>query len=420
MYGSQKDIRHNLKVFVIDGISFMPSMAFISITAVIPFFLYQLGASTFQIALAAAMTMICGFFSQPLFGVIASHSTAMNRTFGKILLIQRLIFLLFVLLIPVFASEHALLVTLFLIFWAIFNIFAGSYAIFHTPLVLKLLPPDQRGAIRGMGHAIGSFIGVGMTALIPLILLRFAFPYNFMVVFACGLFFLLANALIFFLMRQSKDAVPNEPMDVGQYIKQMPSSIRENRAFRAMILTCLFLAIANALLPYYTLYAISAFSATEAHIATLTGLAILFGAVAHIGFGYVADRYGPRVVAILAACFTVAAGAIAFGTHSLNFLFVAWVLANISNSGFPLIVTLLLGEVSPATKLPLYVGVHTAISMALSTVVVLLLAPALEHIGFGSLFVLVLACGILSLLANLFVLRKRLVKSQGQKYLDKI
>jgi len=408
MYGSQKDIRHNLKMFVIDGISFMPSMAFISITAVIPFFLYQLGASTFQIALAASMTMICGFFSQPLFGVIASHSTVMNRTFGKILLLQRLIFLLFVLLIPVFSSEHALLVTLFLIFWAIFNIFAGSYAIFHTPLVLKLLPPDQRGAIRGVGHAIGSFIGVGMTALIPLLLLRFTFPYNFMLVFAFGLFFLLINALIFFFMRQSKEAVPNEPMGLSQYIKEMPSSMQENPSFRAMILTSLFLAIANALLPYYTLYAIQAFSATEAHIAMLTGLAILFGALAHVGFGYIADRHGPRVVAIIAACLTVTAGVIALGTHSLSFLFVAWVLANISNTGFPLIVTLLLGEVSPAAKLPLYVGVHTAISMALSTVIVLGLAPALEHIGFMPLFVLVLVCGLLSLLFNVFLLKKRL------------
>jgi len=408
MYGSQKDIRHNLKAFVIDGISFMPSTAFISITSVIPFFLYQLGATTFQIGLATTLTMVCAFLTQPLFGFIASRSTVMNRTFGKILLLQRLIFLLFVLLIPAFSSEHTLLVNLFLIFWAIFNLFAGSYAIFHTPLVLKLLPPDKRGAIRGMGHAIGSFIGVGMTALIPVLLLRFSFPYNFMVVLGLGTFFLLANALIFFLMRQSKDAVPNEPMGLGQYIKEMPASIRENPAFRAMILTCLFLAIANAMLPYYTLYAIRAFSATEAHIAALTGLAILSGAIAIVGFGYIADRHGPRVVAVIVACLVISAGALALGTSSLHFLFVAWVLANVGNSGFPLIITLLLGEVSPAQKLPLYVGVHTTISMALSAVVVLLLAPALEHVGFIPLFALVFICGLLSLCSNLFVLKKRL------------
>ena len=145
MYGSQKDIRHNLKMFVMDGVSFMPSLALISITAVIPFFLDQLGATTFQIALAASMTMICALLTQPLFGVIASRSKIMNRTFGKILFLQRSIFLIFIVLIPVFAGADALLVNLFLIFWGIFNLFAGSYAVFHTPLVLKLLPPDKRG-----------------------------------------------------------------------------------------------------------------------------------------------------------------------------------------------------------------------------------------------------------------------------------
>ena len=410
MYGSQKDIRHNLKMFVIDGISFMPSVAFISITSVIPFFLDQLGATTFQIALAATMTLVCALLSQPLFGVIASRSTVMNRTFGKILLLQRLTFLLFIFLIPLFSDQHALLVYLFLIFWAIFNVFAGSYTIFHTPLVIKLLPPDKRGAIRGVGHAIGSFIGVGMTALIPWLLLRFIFPYNFMLVFAFGLFFLFINAFVFFFMRQSKDVVPNETMGLLKYIKEMPTSIKENASFRAMILTCLFLAIANAVLPYYTLYAIRTFAATEGDIATLTALAILFGALAIVGFGYIADRRGPRIVAVIAACFVIAAGLLALTTHSLHFLFVAWVLANISNSGFPIIVTLLLGEVSPTAKLPLYVGVQTTISMAISTIIVLLLAPALEHISFIPLFALVLVCGLLSLFANLFILKKRLAK----------
>jgi len=54
MYGSQKDIKHNLLLFFVDGVVFTPAMTLISVTAVIPYFLAQLGASTFQIALAAS------------------------------------------------------------------------------------------------------------------------------------------------------------------------------------------------------------------------------------------------------------------------------------------------------------------------------------------------------------------------------
>jgi len=408
MYGSQADIRHNLKMLFIDGITFMPSMALISITAVIPYFLNQLGASTFQIALATSMTMICVFLTQPFFGYIASRSKIMNRTFGKILLTQRISFLIFILLIPVFSGSNSLLVILFLISWCIFNVFVGSYTVFHTPLVIKLLPPDKRGTIRGLGFAIGSFLGVGMSALIPLILSRIVFPYNYMMIFSMGLFFLFINAIIFFFLRQSDDIPPNEPMEMTQYLKQMPSTIRENPSFRAMILTCLFLAIANSLLPYYTLNAIRVFSATETHIALLAGLAIFSGAVSYIVLGYIVDRRGPRYIAVIIAVCLAAAGIVALITNSLNFLFVAWVLANFSNNGSMMATSLLIGEVSPSTKLPLYVGVYFTISTALSAVIILLFAPVLENLGFMPLFATVLTCGLLSFIINVFVLKKRL------------
>jgi len=412
MYGSQEDIRYNLKVFFIDGITFMPSMALISITAVIPYFLDQLGATTFQIALATSMTLICGLLTQPLFGYIASRATVMHKTFGKILILQRLLFLLFILLIPVFAEAHAVLINLFLVSWFIFNIFVGSYFIFHTPLVIKLLPPNKRGAIRGIGFAIGSFLGVGMSALIPVILGRIDFPYNYMVIFSIGVFYLLINAVVFLCLRQSKDAIPNEPMSMGNYIKQMPSTVRLNPSFRAMILTCLFLAIANALLPYYTLYAIREFSATDAHIAILAGLGVFSGAIAHVAFGFIVDRHGPRVIALIVAGLLVITGVLALTVHMLSALFIAWIMANLANNGTMTATSLLMGEVSPSTKLPLYVGVHATISMALSAVIVLLLAPTLENLGFVPLFIIVLVCGLTSFLLNIFVLRGRLERRE--------
>jgi len=411
MYGSREDIQHNLKMFFIDGVSFMPSMALISVTAVIPFFLDQLGATTFQIGLAPSIAFVCGLLTQPIFGVVASKSTVMHKTFGKILLLQRVIFLTFVLLIPVLSRSNSLLILCFLVFWGVFNLFVGSYSVFHTPLLIKLLPPEKRGTRRGIGFAIGSLLGVGMSALIPLIVNRIAFPYGYMVIFLLGLFFLFINVFVFLNMRQSNDVEPNEPMGLVEYLKQMPISLKESPKLRAMILTFMFLAMAHSLLAYYTLYAIRELSATEMHIATFTSLAIFSSAVAVIKTGFLADRYGPRITTTVAACLIIAAGTLALLTNSLNFLFVAWVLANISNSSFHMSAALMMGEVSPSGKLPLYVGVFTTISMAVSSIIVLVLAPILENLGFTPLFATVLMSGLLSLTINLFVLKKSLAKS---------
>jgi len=412
MYGSKKDIKHNLTLFFIDGMLFMPAMTLISITTVIPFFLEQLGASTFQVGMAASMAFICTFMAQPLFGSIASRTKLMHKTFGKILLMQRIIFLVFVLSIPFFS--YAALVWMFLLFWGIFNIFVGSYSVFFTPLLLKLLPPDMRGGIRGIGFALGAGLGVGMATLIPIILNGVMFPYNFMIIFGIGTLFLMVDTFMFIFMREHEDVEPRIPMGIIQYIKGIPSSVRADATFRAMIVMCTFLVVANALLPYYTVYAIRVFSATEAHIAVLTALAVISAAVGHIVSGVIIDRKGPATTSIIAACLVISAGVLALTTSALSFLYVAWIFANMGNTFYMITASLLLDNVTPSGKLPLYVGVLTTISLAISSGVLLLLAPVLEHIGFDLLFVTVLGCGALSLLVNLFVFRRHLNRRRTQ------
>jgi len=231
-----------------------------------------------------------------------------------------------------------------------------------------------------------------------------------MTIFSIGVFFLLINAGVFFFMRISKDAEPIEPLGMLEYIRKMPSTLGESPTFRIMIITVIFMAIANSILPFYTLYAIRIFYATETHVATFAGLAILSGAISNIVFGIIVDRYGPRIVALIGACLIIAAGTLALTTNSLNILFFIWLIANISNTSFITAVSLLLGEISPPAKIPLYVSVYTTISTALSAVIVLVLAPILENFGFMPLFAIVLICGSLSFMLNAFVLKKRMAR----------
>ena len=114
MYGSARDIKHNLFLFFIDGFVFMPAMTLISISSVIPYFLEKLGATTFQIALAASLVLACGFIGQPYFGHMASRSKTMHKTFGRILFLQRSIFLVFVLCIPFLAGLGQAFIWIFL------------------------------------------------------------------------------------------------------------------------------------------------------------------------------------------------------------------------------------------------------------------------------------------------------------------
>jgi len=403
-YGGRKNIRRNLVLYFIDGITFPLSMTFVSVTTIIPFFLEQLYASTFQIAMAAAIVPICTLVTQPFFGSMASRVKKLSKTFAKLLFLQRVSFLLFAVTIPLFSP--GVLVVSFLVAWGVFNLFVGSYSVFFAPLIIKLLPPDMRGGLRGIGFALGSGLSVLAAALFPLIFYRVAFPYDFMLIFLLGTCFMFVNGGVFAILREHDDIEPRIPMGIRQYTSGIFSSLRQNAALRAMIVTCTFIMVAISLLPYYTIYAIRVFDATEANIATLAALAVASGAIGFVFFGFIIDKRGPVTAVLFVACFTALGGAIALFSNSLTFLFVAWGVVNFGNSGYFSAASLMLGELGEVGKLPLFAGVLSVVSLAVSATVLLALSPILERVGFHWLFVTVTACGVMSLLVNIFVFRK--------------
>jgi len=115
-------------LYFFDGISFTLSVTFISITTIIPFFLEQLEASTFQIAMAVALVPICTFITQPLFGSLASRVKKLSKTFTKILFLQRASFFVFAITIPLFPPH--ILIRTFLFAWGVFNLFVGCTLFF--------------------------------------------------------------------------------------------------------------------------------------------------------------------------------------------------------------------------------------------------------------------------------------------------
>lgn len=406
-FGGRSAVRRNALLFFLDGVTFQPSVALLSMTAVIPLLLEHLRASTAQFAIATSVVSLGTFVSQPYFVSLCSRTRRMARTFAVVLLVQRALFLAFVLAMPLLADHAGLMTWLFLASWTVFNVLAGSGTLFNVPLVLKLLPPTRRAGLRGVGMAIGSLLALGAAALIPVVIERVAYPWSYMVLFGVGLAFLFANAAGFWFMREHDDAEPRVPMRVTEYLRDVPRTLRRDATFRAMVTSCVFLVLANSLLPFYTLHAIRTFGASE-HVALMASLAIVTGVAVNLGFGFVIDRRGPVALSPVAAVAVTAAGAVGLVSGSLGGLTVAWVLANVGAACYLKTTMLMLGDVSPSGRAPSYVGTLFAISMLVSSVAVLALAPLLDALGFTALFVLVAGCGAAGWYLNVRVFQPRL------------
>ncbi|MDM7856018.1 MFS transporter [Cellulomonas alba] len=412
-YGGPRTVRRNVLLFFLDGVTFQPSTALISMTTVIPLLFDQLHASTLQFAIATAIVSVCSFVSQPVFVSLCSRVRRMGRSFAWILFLQRVLFLAFVVSMPLLAGNPSTMTWVFLASWAVFNLFSGSGTVFNVPLVLKLLPPNRRAGMRGVGIAIGSLISLAMAALIPVTIERVSYPQDFMVLFGIGLLFLFANAAGFWLMDEGEDVEPRHPVRVAEYMKAIPATLVGDPVFRAMVGSCVALVVANSLIPFYTLHAIRDLSASEAQVSLLAGLAIVTGVAVSLVFGFFIDRKGPVRLSPVAAVVATAAGVVGLVAHSFPAFVVAWVLANLANACYMQVTMLMLGDVSPRGKSPLYVGILLSISMLLSSVVVLALAPVLDHVGFTALFVLVLVCGAAAWYLNVRVFQPRLAATAG-------
>jgi MFS family permease len=407
-YGGPRTVRRNVFLYFMDGVTFQPSTALISMTTVIPLFFEQVRATTVEFAIATAIVSVCTFVSQPVFVSICSRVRRMGKSFAWILFAQRAIFLAFVVTMPLLAGNPSAMIWVFLASWAVFNLMAGSGTVFNVPLVLKLLPPDKRAGMRGVGFAIGNVVSLGMAALIPVIIDRLAFPQDFMVLFGIGLLFLFANAAGFWFMDEGDDVEPRHPVRVTQYVRAIPATLVGDPVFRAMVGSCVALVVANSLIPFYTLHAIRDLSASEAQVSLLAALAIVTAVAVNLVFGFFIDRRGPVKLSSVAAVAVTAAGIVGLVGNSLPALFVAWVLANLGNACYMQTTMLMLGDVSPQGKAPLYVGILFSISTLLSSVLVLALAPVLETVGFGALFVLVTVCGAVGWYLNVRVFQPRL------------
>lgn len=381
--------RNNLLLFM-DTVLFMNAMTFLSVNAVITYFLANLGAGTFEIGLINALVSIGTFISQPFFAKKVMNLTHKAKAFVRILFIQRVIFLMFVLTIPLVAeSRPKLMVVLFLVCWAVFNLFVGAYGPFFMSLFAKMVAEHARGRLRGFSSGAGSLLALGSAALCGVILSKVPYPYNYTLIFAIGVFLLLLDVLTFALMKETEpDIVTKVNFNYFQYFKMIPTMFREFKAYQRTVIGFSFTVAAQAGLAYYTLYAVRMFDASSTVIALFTGITGMANIIGSILFGIMADRIGHRHVLMMSS----AAGGIAclliIMFPSLWTVYIAFALTNLSIIGYNLSSGIQILEQIPRERLPMGISVNAMITLCVSSVVTIGSSWLADHISFDAVFLI--------------------------------
>jgi MFS family permease len=389
------DNRRNFILFFNGSILFTNAMTFLSINAVITYFLAELGASTFEIGLANALVSIGAVLSTPIFAKIVMNLSYKVKPFTRILLTQRVFFLVFVMCIPLFAeSQPRLMVILFLICWSIFSLFIGSYSPFYMSLFAKMIAVHRRGRLRGYSGGTANLIALGTAFLTGVLLKEIPFPYNYTIIFAMGVLLLIAEAYNYSLMREQPDQVTPVEMKYIEYYKSIPVMFRENPAFLRLVVGFSFLMISQVSLAYYALYAVRSFDINGQQVALFTAVTGFVNVIGNIVFGILADKFGHRVVVLLSAMFGAAAGFLAFGVPQLWAVYVAFGLTNLCMSAFYLSSGILIIDLVSKEKLPMYISMNSMLTLMVSSLVTVGSSFLVDAISFGAVFVIAGFAGV--------------------------
>jgi MFS family permease len=387
------DVRKwNYILIFFDTIFFSNAMTFLSINAIISFYLYQLGATTFHIGLANALVSIGAIVSQPYFAKKVVNLSYKKNAFAKYLFIQRCLFLLFVLMVPLLSKDYpGLMLSIFLVSWAVFNFFVGAYAPFFISLFAKLVAVQQRGRLKGYAGGIANLLALGSAFVAGAIMKVVAYPYNYTIIFGIGALVLLIDAMVFVFIKEEPDQVTPLNMGYFQYFKSIPLSMNINPAFKRMVIGFCFMVLSQVSLAYYTLYAVRAYDISSSQVAVFIAITSAANIVGSILFGIIADKFSQRAVLVISSACAFFAGIVIFGYDGLNGVYAAFALSTLSASGYLVSSGLLIIEHVPRDRLPMCISVNNVITLIVSAVVTLGSSFFIDYVSFSGLFMLTAA-----------------------------
>lgn len=396
---AKKYYKRNAFLIFIDPALFMNGMTFLSITAVIPYFLIKLGATNTQISLANVLVSLGTLIPQLFIARVVQGMKYKGVNFTKVLLVQRLIFAAYVFTIPFFAvSNPRAAVIMFLIFWGIFSFFVGTYSPFYFSIMTKVIPYDKRGSLLGNSYAFGSITGLISSYLLNLFLNNIKFPLNYTVIFFVGIFILIVDALLFAIIKEPPDEVIEDDNGIMEFFKEIPLIFKTNKNFRNAVISYVFIVIANVSLSYYAVYATRVFHARPSDIAAFTAISLATNVVSNVILGQISSKFGQRTVLMISTILGIFAGLSVLLVKNMLGVFVAFSLSTVVNSGYMLSSGILISKYAEQSKISTYVAINNTITMFFSTLMFMISGKLIDAFGFMTIFTISLISAIAAFL----------------------
>jgi len=320
--------RRNYYVNLTEGALFIASLGILSVQTVLPALVVGLGGSNLMVG-ALSVIFYVGAFLPQIFAARFSETLPWKKPWAVLAgMVQRVFVLFMALVVLIFGGSHPrLALPLFMVVFALGQISAGISAPGWFDFYAKLTSLHRRGRLSGLRNSIGGVGAFLAGILFTLFLGWFAFPTNYGLALLVAFLLQLASILLFFRLIEVEPSPVDPPRKIFAYLRELPGILKRDRGFRRFLIAAVIGAPGMMPVAFFTAYALKTFSAGEAVVGVFTLIMVAFQVLSALVSGFLVDRYGNKVVLVIAGAALFCASLLALlaptvGVFALVFAFV--------------------------------------------------------------------------------------------------
>lgn len=389
-----RNATRNFILNVADGNMFYLGMAMVSRFTVLPLLVERLGGERWMQGLIPTIAYTGWFLPALVVAPMLAHRTRRLPFLLAATTFERLPFLvlgLLLLLAP--GAPPALLLGLFLLLFAIHSFAAGAGGVPWQDYISRIIPGRRWGVFFGLQAGIGGLLGVGGAAVATQVLEVEPFPQS-VGLLALGCFAAMVVSFIFLALSVEPPFPPQPAQSVTMFLRSIAPLLRADVTFRRYLISRASIALALVGHSFITAVALERFDLANEDVGPFTAALLAAQALANLGLGALADRWGHKQVLVLSVGLGVAAIFFAILAPTPAWFLPIFVLVGAAQAGYQLTgYTLLFSYSNPAER-PRYIGVANMMLAPIAAFSPLLAGALAEATSYEALFGVLAAVGL--------------------------
>jgi MFS family permease len=364
-------LRRNFIAFMVDYTCFSVALSFINPNAVLPAFARTLTDSEPLIGLIGTVLSAGWLLPQLATAAVISGKPRKKPFMLGAIFIGRPLYLL--LALTMWAGLPRYPAAMLVVFFACIGLFNAMDGISSVPwfdLLARAVPVTRRGRLVGGSQVLSGILGIGVGALVGLILSSPYLPYplNYALLFALAFVTLVPAMGALSLLREPAGTTPEPSHASPGFLEQLGSVWRGDPNFRRLVSSRWLMGLLSLALPFYVLHATEVVGLPEGVMGWFVSAQMVGSIAASLVLGWLSERQGPRPAIWLGAFTAMLSPLLALGIHFgrgsllpqayplVYFLFGA------TNSSWMIGTLNYLLEIAPKERRPLYMGLYNTLA----------------------------------------------------------